>query len=72
MRSSTLILNIYGDNYQELVDNAEKMISNFLDLDIDEISRYAKYELLITDNTNMGNDATYEAEVTVRIKDDRK
>jgi hypothetical protein len=72
MRSATFKLTIYGDDYHELVEIAEKLISNFLNIEIEEISRYANYELLIIENTNMGDDSLYEADVTVRIKDDRK
>jgi hypothetical protein len=72
MRSATLKLTTYGDDYHELVETAEKLISNFLNVEVEDINRYANYELLIIDNTNMGNDATYEADITVRIKDDRK
>lgn len=72
MRSANLKLTAYGDDYQELVETAEKLISNFLNIEIEEISRYANYELLIIENTNMGDDSTYEADIMVRIKDDRK
>jgi hypothetical protein len=72
MTSSTLKLTVYGEKYEELIQAAENLISDFLEVEISEISRYANYELLITENTNMGSDTSYEAELTVRIKDARK
>lgn len=72
MRSATLRLQVYGDSYDELIEATETQISNFLDIEVSDIQRYANYELIISDNSNMGSDASYEADVIVRIKDDRK
>ena len=72
MTSSTLKLTVYGEKYEQLIQAAENLISDFLEVEISEISRYANYELLITENTNMCSDTSYEAELTVRIKDARK
>jgi hypothetical protein len=72
MTSSTLKLTVYGENYEELIQAAENLISDFLEIEINEISRYTNYELLVTENTNMSSDTSYEAELTVRIKYARK
>jgi hypothetical protein len=40
----------------------------FLQVDLEDLDKYAQYELLVTENIDMGSDSAYIAEVVARIK----
>lgn len=68
MKTSTVKLTVYGDTYSELSEAAENSLINFLQVDLDDLDKYAQYELLITENLDMGSDSAYVADVVARIK----
>jgi hypothetical protein len=68
MRTSTVKLTVYGDTFLELSEAAEMSLINFLQVDLDDLDKYAQYELLVTENIDMGSDSAYVAEVVARIK----
>jgi hypothetical protein len=72
MRSSTVNLTIYGDDYSELVFNSELALSEFFKIDKEELIHYANYELIILENLEMGSDSSYVAELIAKVKNDRK
>jgi hypothetical protein len=68
MRTSTVKLTVYGDTFLELSEAAEMSLINFLQVDLKDLDKYAQYELLVTENIDMGSDSAYIAEVVARIK----
>ena len=69
MKSVVLNLEIRGDSYADLIYMAEECLSNFLEVDIDEISRYVQYELQVLEDLDEETETKYVAELIARIKD---
>ena len=72
MISSTLRVFVDGDSYDEIIEKAEKEISDFMEIDVEEISKKVNYELLISKTEDMSSDTEYQAEVIARIKGDNR
>lgn len=68
MSASTFKTDVYGDNYEEILQNAEEEICEFLGIDEEELPRKVNYELIIYKDDSVQADLTYKAEVIARIR----
>lgn len=57
---------VYADSHDELIENAELRISDFFQVDVEDVKNKFNYELDVVENTDMTSDSEYEATVTVR------
>lgn len=57
---------VYGESYEEILSNAEYRISEFFEINLEDVSKKFNYELDVRENIDMLDGNPYEAEVTVR------
>jgi hypothetical protein len=69
---TTFKVSVYGDSFEELQDKAEDEIASLLQIDLEDVSQKANYELLVSRDDDMGADFTYKAEVIARIRHERR
>lgn len=69
MISSTFRANVYGNSYDELLENAKEKIAALLDLeDLEEAFSRARCEMIISSEPDVSSDFNYTAEMIARIK----
>lgn len=66
---TTLKFIVYADSHEELVENAELRISDFFQVDLEDVKKRFNYEIDVVENTDMTADSEYEATITVRGRD---
>lgn len=74
MISTTVKLNISGSNHFELLFAAEKALSNFFDITVEELNTKISYEIVASeqeDIVDFDDEDQYTAQVIARVKDDR-
>lgn len=71
MRSATVKLEILGDTYLDIVNAAEIKLTEFLGVDLEDLTKYVAYEINITEAKSTAADLNYTAELIARIKDVR-
>jgi hypothetical protein len=57
---------VYGESYEEILSNAEYRISEFFEVNLEDVSKKFNYELDVRENIDMLDGNPYEAEVIVR------
>jgi hypothetical protein len=66
MRIGSLTFEVEGVYYNTLLENAEKKIADFIDVPLENLTKYVNYEIDIVDHSTKKD--YYEGKVTVRIK----
>ena len=66
---TTLKFVVYADSHEELVEHAELRISDFFQIDVEDVKKKFNYEVDVVENTDMTADSEYEATITVRGRD---
>ena len=66
---TTLKFTVYVDSHDELMEVAEHRISDFFQLDIEDVKSKFNYEISVVENVEMSADNDYEATVIVRGRD---
>jgi hypothetical protein len=69
MKSVTLNIVIRGDTYSELIYLAEQYLSDFLEIDIEEIEKIVQYELLVSEDLEEDTETSYTAKLIAKIKE---
>jgi hypothetical protein len=64
--SSIFRFTVYGESYEEILSNAEYRISEFFEVNLEDVSKKFNYELDVRENIDMLDGNPYEAEVIVR------
>jgi hypothetical protein len=63
---TTLKFVTYGDSHDELLQSAESRISEFFQVDLEDVKSKYNYEVDVVENTDMNSDNEFEATITVR------
>lgn len=74
MISTTVKLSISGSSHSELLFAAEKALSNFFDISVEELNTKISYEIIASeqeDIVDFDDEDQYTAQVIARVKDDR-
>ena len=66
---TTLKFTVYADSHDELMEVAEHRISDFFQINIEDIKSKFNYEISVVENVEMSADNDYEATVIVRGRD---
>lgn len=69
MKSVTLNIIIRGDTYAELIYLAEQYLSDFLEIDIEEIEKLVQYELIVSEDLEEDTETSYMAKLVAKIKE---
>lgn len=62
---------VYGDNYEEILDGALNFLSLLFDIPVEQVQDRLNLEIEIANNEPIENDATYSATVIARLKNVR-
>jgi hypothetical protein len=57
-----------GSDYQNIHDKAKKELAGFIDIELEELSKYVSYELEIEPSLKVPSTYSYTALVTARLK----
>ncbi len=68
MNSAVFKFRVDGSDYQNIQEKAKKELCNFIEVDLEELSKYVSYELEIEPNTKTTSTYSYTALVTARLK----
>jgi hypothetical protein len=68
MNSAIFKFRVDGSDYQNIQDKAKKELSGFIDIEVEELSRYVAYELEIEPSLKTTSTYSYTALVTARLK----
>ena len=68
MNSAIFKFKVDGSDYQNIQDKAKKELAEFIDIDLEELSRYVAYELEIEPSLKTTSTYSYTALVTARLK----
>ena len=68
MNSAVFKFRVDGSDYQNIQEKAKKELCNFIEVDLEELSKYVSYELEIEPNTKTTSTYSYTALVTARSK----
>jgi hypothetical protein len=66
---TTLKFNVYADSHDELIETAEHRISDFFQINIEDVKSKFNYEVNVVENLDMSADNEYEATIVVRGRD---
>lgn len=66
---TTLKIFISGNSYEELISTTEYRISEFFDIELENVRKKFSYEIDILENLDMTDDCTYLATVIVKGRD---
>lgn len=67
--TATLKFTVHGDTYQDLTYSADNNIAEFFEVNVDDVRKKFSYEVLVTENTDMNSDFSYEALIVVKGRD---
>jgi hypothetical protein len=68
VNSAVFKFRVDGSDYQNIQEKAKKELCNFIEVDLEELSKYVSYELEIEPNTKTTSTYSYTAIVTARLK----
>ncbi len=68
MNSAIFKFRVDGSDYQNIQSKAKKELSGFIEVEIEELSKYVTYELEIEPNLKVPSTYSYTALVTARLK----
>ena len=68
MNSAVFKFRVDGSDYQNIQEKAKKELCDFIEVDLEELSKYVSYELEIEPNTKTTSTYSYTALVTARLK----
>ena len=68
MNSAVFKFRVDGSDYQNIQEKAKKELCYFIEVDLEELSKYVSYELEIEPNTKTTSTYSYTALVTARLK----
>ncbi len=68
MNSAIFKFRVDGSDYQNIQTKAKKELSEFIDVDVEELSKYVAYELEIEPSLKASSTYSYTALVTARLK----
>jgi hypothetical protein len=68
VNSAVFKFRVDGSDYQNIQEKAKKELCNFIEVDLEELSKYVSYELEIEPNTKTTSTYSYTALVTARLK----
>ena len=68
MNSAVFKFRVDGSDYQNIQEKAKKELCGFIEVDLEELSKYVSYELEIEPNTKTTSTYSYTALVTARLK----
>jgi hypothetical protein len=66
---TTLKFTVYADSHDELIETAEHRISDFFQINIEDVKSKFNYEVNVVENLDMSADNEYEATIIVRGRD---
>jgi hypothetical protein len=66
---TSLKFTVYADSHDELVKIAEHRISDFFQIDVEDVKSKFNYEISVVENVDMSADNDYEATIIVRGRD---
>lgn len=68
MNSAVFKFRVDGSDYQNIQEKAKKELCGFIEVNLEELSKYVSYELEIEPNTKTTSTYSYTALVTARLK----
>ena len=68
MNSAVFKFRVDGSDYQNIQEKAKKELCDFIEVDLEELSKYVSYELEIEPNTKTTSTYSYTTLVTARLK----
>jgi hypothetical protein len=68
VNSAIFKFRVDGSDYQNIQTKAKKELSEFIDVDVEELSKYVAYELEIEPSLKASSTYSYTALVTARLK----
>jgi hypothetical protein len=68
MNSATFKFKVEGSDYQNLQDKVKKELAGFIEIDLEDLSKYVNYELEISPIEKTASTYSYAALVTARLK----
>jgi hypothetical protein len=68
VNSAVFKFRVDGSDYQNIQEKAKKELCGFIEVDLEELSKYVSYELEIEPNTKPNSTYSYTALVTARLK----
>lgn len=71
MISTTVKFSVSGNNYQEILDRARILLSEFFELSLDEVDSKIKIELIVTENGDSLDfeEDSYVADLLAKVRD---
>jgi hypothetical protein len=68
VNSAIFKFRVDGSDYQNIRDKAKKELAEFIDIELEELSKYVAYELEIEPSLKAPSTYSYTALVTARLK----
>jgi hypothetical protein len=68
VNSAVFKFRVDGSDYQNIQEKAKKELCDFIEVDLEELSKYVSYELEIEPNTKTTSTYSYTTLVTARLK----
>jgi hypothetical protein len=68
VNSAVFKFRVDGSDYQNIQEKAKKELCGFIEVNLEELSKYVSYELEIEPNTKTTSTYSYTALVTARLK----
>jgi len=66
---TSLKFTVYADSHDELIEIAEHRISDFFQIDVEDVKSKFNYEINVVENVDVSADNDYEATIIVRGRD---
>jgi hypothetical protein len=68
VNSAVYKFRVDGSDYQNIQEKTKKELCGFIEVDLEELSKFVNYELEIEPNTKTTSTYSYTALVTARLK----
>jgi len=68
MIRSSIKIHLEGNNYKNIVEKVNSELANFLNLEVEEISRYVDCEIICEKSVDKNKDVHYSCEVIAKVR----